>query len=87
MIILLLKNLKFHDLLVKFHDFSMTSIFHDFPGLENSFLKSHDFPGRMWTLVIQVTSWHKFKPGRVSKLDGKYVEDSGERYKTEQWAM
>ena len=48
MTILLLK--KFHDLLVEFHDLSMTTvIFHDFPGLENSFLKFHDFPGCVGT--------------------------------------
>ena len=41
----------FNDLLVEFHDFSITTvIFHDFPGLENSFLKFHDFPGHVETL-------------------------------------
>ena len=31
---------------MEFHDLSMTTIiFHDFSGLENSFLKFHDFPG------------------------------------------
>jgi len=34
------------------HDFSMTTvIFHDFPDLENSFLKFHDFPGYVGTLT------------------------------------
>jgi len=51
MIILLLVK-KFHDLLVEFHDFSMTTvIFHEFPVLENSFLKFHDFKGCMRTLI------------------------------------
>ena len=57
MIILLLK--KFCDLLVEFQDFFTTEfhdffttavIFHDFPGLENSYLKFHDFTGCAGTL-------------------------------------
>ena len=32
-----------------FHDFQGPKIeFHDFPGLENEILKSHDFPGFPW---------------------------------------
>ena len=39
---------KFHELLVEFHDF---------PGLENSFLKFHDFPWCVGTLLFfQVTA-------------------------------
>ena len=32
-----------------FHDFQGLKIkFHDFPGLENEILKSHDFPGDLY---------------------------------------
>jgi len=50
--ILLLK--KFHDLMVEFHDFSITKvIFHDFPRPENFFLRFHAFPGcaERWSTI------------------------------------
>ena len=43
---------------MKFHDFPWPVIFHDFPGLENSFLKFHDFLGYVGTLRLTSTHSH-----------------------------
>ena len=46
-----------------------TVIFHDFPGLENSFLKLHDFPGCVRTLYITTSAPHDLLHGKQKKMN------------------